>query len=244
MKFPAWQWRIFKRAVGRRNRFKPFSRAFGSERGRPIDRYYIDRFIEAEAAAIRGRVLEIGDDNYTRRFGGTRVTQSDVLFPTLGHPGATIVADLCDARNIPDQSFDCIILTQVLQYIYDHHAAVRTLHRILKPGGTVLATLPFISAFSGKDHQLWGEHWRYTSKAARRMFADVFGDDNVKVRSYGNLLTVTAFLHGFAVEDLDPDDFTYDDPLIEMISTVKATKPMPGIHPARMPEAEMAGTKA
>jgi SAM-dependent methyltransferase len=220
-----WQWRMFRRALGGRNRFKPFSRAFGSERGRPIDRFYIDAFMQANAAAIRGHVLEIGDADYTRALGGDRVTRIDVLCPVAGDPEVTIVADLTNAPQIPDDTFDCIVIPQTLPYIYDHHAAVRTLHRILRPGGTVLASLPLMSVLSGIDMSLWGEYWRYTSKAARRLFADVFGDENVEVRAHGNLLVATAFIHGFVISDLDPEDFTYDDPLIELVSTVKAVKP-------------------
>ncbi len=219
---PRWQWLIFKRAVGRRNRFKPFSRSFGNDRGRPIDRYFIDRFIASEAERVRGRVLEIGGNEYTRSSGGDRVTQSDVLMP-VPQAGATVIADLQDAPDIPDDSFDCIILTQVLQYIYDHHAAVRTVKRILKPGGSVLATLPFMAAISG-DEDPWGEQWRYSSRSAKRLFADVFGPESVDVRTYGNLVLAVAYLNGFAVEDLDPEDFEYIDPLIELISTVRATK--------------------
>lgn len=220
-----WQWRMFRRALGGRNRFKPFSRAFGSERGQPIDRFYIDAFMRANADAIRGDVLEIGDVTYARALGGDRVSQVDVLCPVAGDPETTIVADLTNAPQLPDDAFDCIILPQTLQFIYDHRAAVRTLRRILRPGGTVLASLPFISALSGIDMTRWGEYWRYTSVGAKRLFADEFGEENVEARAYGNLLVATAFIHGFAVADLDPEDFTYYDPLIPLVSTVKAVKP-------------------
>jgi SAM-dependent methyltransferase len=218
-----WNWLIFKRALGRKNRFKPFSRAFGSDRGRPIDRYYIDRFIAAESAAITGRVLEFGDNRYTRAF-GKGVVRSDVLCPSPIDPGITLVADLADAPQIADDSFDCIVCTQALQCVYDHGAAVRTPHRILKPSGTLLATLPFMPVLSGVDMALWGEYWRFTSQAAHRMFSEAFGPANVASHGYGNLVVVTAFLHGFAVEDLDPRDFAYTDPLIEMGATIKAVK--------------------
>lgn len=218
-----WQWLIFKRALGRRNRFKPFSRSFGHDRGRPIDRYYIDRFIATEAACIHGHVLEVGDRYYTQAYGNGRVIRSDVLSP-VPDSDATIVADLQSAPQIADGSFDCVILTQVLQCVYDHHAAVRTVWRILKPQGVVLATLPFLSVLSGVDMAQWGESWRYTSRSAHRLFADVFGPEAVEVSSYGNLVLAMAYLNGFAVEELDPADFEYMDPLIELISTVKATR--------------------
>lgn len=210
--------------MGGRNRFKPFSRAFGGERGQPIDRYYIDAFMRTNAAAIRGHVLEVGDANYTREFGGDRVSRSDVLCPVAGYPEVTIVADLTNAPQIPDDTFDCVVLPQTLQFIYDHQAAVRTLHRILRPGGTVLASLPFIEVVSGTDMERWGEYWRYTSVAARRLFADVFGEENVEVRAHGNVLVATAFIQGFAGADLGPEDFAFNDPLIELLSTVKAVK--------------------
>src|SRR6185503_497384 len=65
--------------VGSLRRLKPISSGWGSERGQPIDRYYIERFLTTHTRDIQGHVLEIGDNNYTRKFGGDQVTQSDVL---------------------------------------------------------------------------------------------------------------------------------------------------------------------
>ncbi len=87
-------------------------------------------------------MLEIHDDSYTKRYGGGRVHSSDVLDVAEDNPQATIVADLTRADHVPSEAFDCIIFTQTLQFIYDMRSAVQTLERILKPGGTLLATLP------------------------------------------------------------------------------------------------------
>src|ERR671938_382497 len=122
-------------------RVNPISRQFGYDRGHPIDRFYMEDFLLAHSDDIHGRVLEIADNEYTKQYGGERVTQSDVLH-VKGSPQATIVADLTSAANVPSDSFDCMILTQTLQYIYDLHAAIATIHRLLKPGGVVLATFP------------------------------------------------------------------------------------------------------
>src|SRR5690349_19594781 len=123
---------------GELRRVTPVSAEFGLDRGQPIDRYYVERFLEQHAADIRGRVLEIGDDRYTRQFGGTRVSRSDVLHMKGENPAATIVADLADAGIIAADSFDCIIVTQTLQFIYDIRAAVSHLHRMLALRGTIL----------------------------------------------------------------------------------------------------------
>lgn len=115
-------------------RVTPISLEWGDDRGQCVDRYYIERFLAAHACDIRGRVLEIQVDAYTRRFGGKRVARSDVIHVQPGNPKATIVADLASAPHVPSEIFDCIICTQTLLLIYELKAAVRTLYRILKPG--------------------------------------------------------------------------------------------------------------
>ncbi len=77
-----------------------------------MDRYYIEAFLAAHASDVRGHVLEVGDDAYTRRFGAGEVTRSDVLHVGEGNPQATIVGDLTHAEHIPSGAFDCVILTR------------------------------------------------------------------------------------------------------------------------------------
>src|SRR5262245_22980016 len=204
-------------------RLTPHSRRFGLDRGRPIDRYYIERFLTAHAVDIRGRLLEIGDDMYTRQLGGDRVHRSDVLHARSGRPGATIVADLQRAEGIAADTFDCIILTQTLQFVYDVRAAVGELWRILRPHGVVLATLPGITQISRYDMERWGEYWRFTTLSARRLFEDVFGP-SITVEAHGNVLAAIAFVHGCAVEDMRDRELDYVDPDYELIITVRAVK--------------------
>ena len=211
---------------GSLRRLQPISRKFGFDRGQCIDRYYIENFLAAHAADIRGHILEIGDDTYTRRFGGERVTRSDVLHVQEGNPKATIVADLASgADHIPSDTFDCIIFTQTLQCIYDVRAALRTLYRILKPGGVLLATFPGISQISRYDMDRWGDYWRFTTLSARRLFEEIFPPECVKVNAHGNVLAAIAFLHGLAAEELREDELDYHDPDYELLITVRAVKP-------------------
>jgi len=204
-------------------RLTPVSRVFGFDRGTPVDRYYIETFLERCAADIRDRVLEIGDDTYTRRFGRDRVSRSDVLHVSGEHPRATIVADLSNADHIPSDTFDCIVLTQTLHLIYDVRAALSTLHRILRPGGVLLATFPGISQI---DHHEWGAswYWTFTSLSARRLFEEVFPAKSLSVETHGNVLAATAFLHGIALEELREDELNHDDPDYQVTIAVRATK--------------------
>lgn len=202
----------------------PLSLAFGADRGRPIDRHYIEGFLARHAADVRGRVLEFEADLYTRRFGADRVTGNDVLHAATGNPRATIVADIQRREALPVASFDCIICTQVLMYIYDTRAALHTLQRALTPGGVLLATFPGISQLSRRDMDEYGEFWRFTSLSAARLFGEAFGVNNVQVEPYGNVLAATAFLHGVTVQELTPEELDYRDPDYEVTVAVRAAK--------------------
>jgi SAM-dependent methyltransferase len=206
-------------------RLEPVSRKFGFDRGQCIDRYYIERFLDANREAVRGRVLEVAENTYTRRFGGERVTQGDVLHAEAGHRSATIVADLTKADHVPGDAFDCIILTQTLQHIYDVKGAIRTLHRILKPGGVLLCTVPGISQISRYDMDRWGDFWRLTTLSTRRLFEEVFPSANLRIESHGNVLVAVAFLHGLAVHEVDQAALNTDDSDYQVLITIRAEKP-------------------
>ncbi|HKG98982.1 MAG TPA: methyltransferase domain-containing protein [Pyrinomonadaceae bacterium] len=207
---------------GSLGRVNPISRHFGFDRGNCIDRFYIEDFLSTNASDIKGRVLEIADNEYTKQFGGNRVTQSDVLH-VQGSPRATIVADLTRADNVPSDSFDCMIITQTLQFIYDTRAAIATMHRLLKPGGVLLTTFPGISQISRVDMDQWGEYWRFTTMSAKQLFAETFGD-SVTVQAYGNVFAAVAFLHGLAQEDIDLAKLKPHDADYEVLVTVRAVK--------------------
>ncbi|QHG15289.1 glycosyltransferase [Nostoc sp. ATCC 53789] len=209
---------------GSLRRLTPISRAFGYNRGLPIDRYYIEKFLERQANDVQGRVLEIGDASYTRRFGGDRVTQSDVLHVIEGNPEATIIGDLTNADHIPSDAFDCVVLTQTLHLLYNMQAALANLYRILKPGGVLLVTVPGISQVVKCE---WGDDWCWalTAQSARLLFEEKFPKTNVQVETHGNVLAAIAFLQGLAVKDLRQKELDYQDDEYQVLITVRAVKP-------------------
>lgn len=210
-------------SLGRR---KPISATWGTDRGEPVDRYYITRFLEANREHVRGQVLEIGWDFYTRSYGGEKVTGSDVLHVAENRPGVTLIGDLTHADHIPDGRYDCIILTQTLQVIYDVPAALRTVYRILKPGGVALVTVSgLISKVSRYDMDRWGHHWGFSSSSAQRLFSAVFPEENLQIASHGNVKSAIAFLHGVAYQELRRKDLEYNDPDYQVLISIRAVKP-------------------
>ena len=203
---------------------QPVSRAWGFDRGLPVDRYYIEKFLQSRAPDIRGQVLEIGDRAYTTRFGGERVAVSDVLHVVEGNPQATLVGDLAAPGSLPPERFDCAILTQTLHLIYDLRLALQNLYRSLKPGGVLLATFPGISRLSVSEWPgSW--HWGLTRHSAARLFAEVFPPGCLQVEAFGNVLAASAFLYGFAAGELRPEDLEHRDPEFDLLVAVRALKP-------------------
>ncbi|MGY8662680.1 glycosyltransferase [Bradyrhizobium sp. UFLA05-109] len=202
----------------------PISDEFGFDRGTPIDRIYIEDFLRRNRSSISGRVLEIGDDTYSRRFGAEQITKQDVLFVAAGNPAATIVGDLSQKGILPGEAFDCLVVTQTLHLIYDMGAAVREMYRALRPGGVALVTVPGITRI---DRGTWGKdwYWSLTEASARRLFADVFGKKYVDVDSDGNVYAATLFLQGLAAEEADAEKLAEYDPCFPVTINIRAAKP-------------------
>ena len=201
---------------------RPLSTEWGFDRGTPVDRYYIERFLAAHSADIRGRTLEVKSAEYTRRF-GSAVTQADVLDLDTKNADATLIADLAVGEGIPERAFDCFVLTQTLQFIYDLHAAVVQSHRLLRPGGVLLATVPIVSRIAPR-YGLTTDYWRFTAASCSRLFGDVFGAEQVTVSTHGNVFAGVAFLRGAAVEELPRRKLDVHDPYFPILATVRAVR--------------------
>lgn len=206
---------------GSLRRLEPVSGTWGLDRGTPVDRVYIERFLDAHRDDVRGDVLEVGGNAYTTRFGRAGVT-GHVLDNDRANHHATIVADLSDAPGVANEAFDCLIVTQVLQYVPDVRAALRTMHRILRPEGAALVTVPGIAQLD--LHENAADTWRFTPRSLTHAAAEVFGPDVIEVRSWGNVLTSIAFLHGVAAEELRPREVAHDDARYPLLVTLRAVK--------------------
>lgn len=211
---PAW--------LGTMRRLTPISRLWGADRGTPVDRYYIECFLESHRADVRGRVLEVKDSGYTRRF-GRDVSVADVLDVYSANPQATVVADLAAADAIPPDSYDCFLLTQTLQFIVEPRAALSHAWRILRPGGVLLATVPTVSRVI-REFDYLSDYWRFTPAACSTLFSERFGATAVTVRGRGNVLASIAFLTGMAAEELSGRELESDDPDFPLLVTIRAVK--------------------
>ena len=198
---------------------KPLSYNYGSNRGEPIDRYYIEKFVSENTNLIKGNCLEIESNVYCLNFG--KNCKCDVLDINKNNPKATITADLRNMPEIKGGTYDCIILTQVLQFIDNYEVAIKECHRILKPGGALIATLPFMGRIDARAG-VGGDFWRFTTTSARYIFGKYF--DELEIKSWGNVLSGIGFWVGTAQEELSKKELNHNDPDFPILISVKAIK--------------------
>lgn len=191
--------------------------------GLPLDGYYVEEFLTQNQHVINGRVLATGDIDYVRRFGGSGVTRTDVLPIEQDADLGPSLIRLGHGSYQPAGTYDCIVLVGGIERVHDLPGVVRALNRLLRPGGTLLATFHGIGpvAPTGVAPTMWS----LTPASASRVFGDVFGPDLVEVAGYGNVLTATAFLHGLGAGDLRPRELRVRDPRFPVLVSVRAGRP-------------------
>jgi SAM-dependent methyltransferase len=205
----------FKRTLrrplwGNLRRREPFSARFGYDRGTPIDRYYLRRFLHAEADAIRGVVGEISESRYVREFGGDRVTRLEVIDIDPDNPQASLTADLSVPDSLPAATFDCLLILQTLQYVADPEGALANCVRALRPGGSLLLAVPALVPHD--DHEApEDDHWRFWPAGLESLLDRVAPEGRTSVTGYGNLIAAIAALHGLAAEELRASELIHRD---------------------------------
>lgn len=201
----------------------PVSDVFGIDRGTPIDRFFIEKFLEENKSHIKGKVLEIAESTYSKSF-GSDIESFEILHSVKDTPNATIIGDLSNPEALPANRVDCFICTQTYNFIYDFRSAVKGSWQLLKPGGVLLATVAGITQISSYDRDRWGDYWRFTTQSAQKTFDDVFGENNVIIDYYGNCYAATNFLRGLSVEEVKKETLLMKVPEYPVIITIIAKK--------------------
>lgn len=195
----------------------PLSTLFGLDRGLPIDRYYIESFLDKNRHLINGDVLEIADSFYTKKFGDNRVNNSFV-FSNAAATGVDFVGDLVSGKGVKENIADAFIMTQTLPFIFDLHKAVRNAVKMIRPGGHLLITVSGITPISRYDYERWGHYWSFTDMSLRGILT---GNDVLEpiIESYGNVKVACAFLYGMATHEIKKNDLEYKDDNFQMLIT-------------------------
>lgn len=165
----------------------------------PGSRYIVDLIGAAYERAIRaharGRLLDLGcgDVPYYAMY---REQVSDVLcvdwgVSTHGRQHVDIEANLNEALPLADQSFDTVLLADVLEHIHQPERLLAEIHRLLVPSGKLLCMTPFLYQVHEGPH----DYYRYTRFALERLCARA-GLSVVELAPYGGYPDVVLDLIG------------------------------------------------
>lgn len=198
----------------------PISDKYGYDRGTPIDRYYIEYFMQSIQDLVGGVCLEITDNSYTKKFGAHRVHRSDVLDIDPKNPKANITADLRSMPNVPDNTYDTIIATHTFGVIDDYESALRECARILKPGGRLVTTVSSLGVAAEPDKAFW----RFTDNSLRYLLEKYFDSSTLHLETHGNVLSGQAFWVGLSAEELTEKELLNKDRRFAVIVAAVAIK--------------------
>lgn len=200
-------------------RLAPISSKFGFDRGTPIDRFWIDKFMDENKLYVKRRIMEITDSAYTVKYGEDRVVQSDILDINPKNKKANIHGDLRHLYSIKSNTYDCVILTHVLGLIDDIHSAASECYRILKPGGVLLFTSSCLGPVLGEQ-----VYWRFTANSIHFLFGKYFKSNQMQIKTFGNAMSGQCFWVGMSQEDMDLKSLEYNDVRFPCIVTMRAIK--------------------
>jgi|TARA_B110000259_G_scaffold187654_1_gene242703 SAM-dependent methyltransferase len=196
----------------------PISDYFGFDRGLPIDRYYINKFININKKHIRGNVLEIGDDRYSKKF-----KCDSTIYGIIKNEKVEIL-NLEEKLPNKIKKFDCIICTQVINYTYKKEKFISNLYKLLKKNGILLLTCSSITRISNYDYNRYGDYWRFTDMSLRKLLSSVFNKKSIRIKTHGNISVSTKFLYGLSADEVSYDDLNFNDKNFSLLISCRAKK--------------------
>ena len=205
-------------------RVTPINRDWGWLKGTPLDRPFIADFVKTHAGDIRGRVLEVKEPEYASLYASPG-SQVDILDLDPNNKQANIIDDLQYCSKIPDNTYDCIVLTQVLQLVPDIDKALSTVARILRPGGVLLITVCGITQSGHGEEGAF--HWAFFPAGLRHALARYFDPRKLVVTSHGNAGLAASFLMGLTAQQVPPDVRAVNDPEYAIVVAGRAVKAAP-----------------
>lgn len=125
-----------------------------------------NRVVEKYQDLIKANILDVGSapDSWAKR---TFSQDCDVV--TFDKTGNVDVQGDVLAMPFPDNTFDCVICFETIEHVEDPFRAVSEIRRILKPGGILIGSTPFMHELHGETY---GDYWRITRQGWKHLLRD------------------------------------------------------------------------
>ena len=209
---------------GRSERLREFVEAA------PLERASIYRFVAEQARLLApgSRVVDIGagEAPYRELFSEHRYVTLDRA--DTPHSGEVDMHGYADSIPVEDGSFDVVLCTQVLEHVPEPLDALREFRRVLRSGGIMIATVPFL----WEEHETPYDYYRYTRYGIEHL-AHSAGFTDAEVRPRTDCFTTLAqLLHnacwamGSAPDGMDPLRQKARKALDEMAQAVATLAPL------------------
>jgi SAM-dependent methyltransferase len=133
---------------------------------------------------ITGKTLDLGAGTAKYRHLIKPHTTEYVTFDMVPGPHVDIVGDILNL-SLVSASFDTVISTQVLEHVRRPWVMVSEIARILRPGGVVVVSAPFLVPYHADPY----DFFRYTTEGMRGILED-HGFEVLECSGYGGLFAV------------------------------------------------------
>jgi SAM-dependent methyltransferase len=156
-------------------------------RGKNMDRLLLNNALRS--IELSGDILDLGSGGtkasyhrFIKFIKSYKITHTD-LYKNIDQPDILKI-NLEEKFNINNNNFDAVMCFNVLEHIYNYQNVIAETHRILKPGGIFVGSVPFLINYHADPN----DYWRYTWQALEKIFVkNNFKIIDIKVLSLGPL---------------------------------------------------------
>lgn len=159
-------------------------------RGKDLYRILMNK--ECARQTINGKILDIGSGKKLASYHrflqcgpNSNVELLDLVFAR--ETGKRIDFEK-DVLPFADASVDTVLLFNVLEHIYNFGHLLGEVKRVLKPGGKVIGSVPFLVGYHTDPH----DYWRFTTEALEKIFLQ-HGFSSIKIKIIGKGPVTAAF---------------------------------------------------
>lgn len=140
---------------------------------------------------LRGDCLDLGAKSAASSYYEHATREDDAILTCSDfYSSAPDLSQINLAEPLPvsDDSYDTVLLFNVLEHIFDTRLLLAETRRVLRPGGTLYGVVPFYQRY----HPDPSDYWRFTHVALQRLLAEA-GFSAAKIRPHGcGAFTVSA----------------------------------------------------
>src|SRR3989344_169049 len=153
-----------------------------------VRRHFIDNFFFSKSNLYSGKIIDIGGKKKNKR-GLFDISKFGTEVTYVNIDGSTEPDIIADASSIPlpDETFDLAIIAELLEHVPDPVAVLREAHRLIKPGGKILVTIPFMVGIHGDPQDFARYTPTFLEKASREA-----GFNGVEIETHGTIFAVAA----------------------------------------------------